>query len=306
MQEKFIEKSLKLINAEQGMFVACVSTDNVDSVNDVIIQEGIAFKTLPLPFLYEHNTQNNWVLGFITQSYIKDNKMMVEGYYDLKDELNSGLTKEEKFAKYETAKQGMDKLSIGLSYTESDIELKNNITIIKRCVISEVSQVKNPANPYTFFQEVKSMNILDNVQKLNNILSNLYTKEREFANQQEQQVKMERKKTIKAIYDCIENADKLSDVKKSIRTLKELYAIKPDDLTTKMFRFFQKKYLTSKKVVDVLKKDEMSGGDMPSTNTDNLSVSEAETQKSQQINKSDPNLKSFDKLLRLYSLQKKQ
>ena len=149
MQEKFIHKSLTLISESQGNFIACVSTQDTDKVGDIILQEGISFKSLPLPFLYEHNTEKNWVLGIITKSYIQNDKMMVEGSYDLSNAIESGLSDKEKFAKYESAKQGKDKLSIGFSYDPKDVIEENNVRIIKRCIIKEISQVKNPANPYT-------------------------------------------------------------------------------------------------------------------------------------------------------------
>lgn len=300
MQEKIIHKSLNVVSDQKGYFVACISTDNVDKVDEVVLQQGISFKTLPLAFLYEHNTLNNWILGTITKSYIKDNKMMVEGSYDLTDALESGLTKEEKLAKYEAAKQGMDKLSIGLSYAINDIIIEGDIRTIKRCVISEVSQVKNPANPYTFFAEIKNLES-DNIKSLNNTLMNLYNKEKEIEYNKENELKLVRKQTIKEIYNKIENAERLSDVKRCIRTLKEMYAIKPEELTTKIFRFFQKKYLTNIKPSDLSEENARFEGNLPSLNTDELSLSRVEIAKNQEINKDN---KSIKDLLNLYISQK--
>ena len=304
MQEKFIHKSLTLVSESQGHFVACVSTQDTDKVGDIVLQEGISFKSLPLPFLYEHNTEKNWVLGTITKSYIQNDQMMVEGSYDLSNEIESGLSDKEKFAKYESAKQGKDKLSIGFSYDPKDVIEENNVRIIKRCIIKEISQVKNPANPYTYFESVKSCGPekpLYSVSDLNSILRSLYNKEQEYYSEAEQKVKKERKEAIKKVYQAIENSEKLSDIKKGIRQLQSMYAIKPEDLTTSIFKFFKKKYLTTKIDVTKVELDAQSGGNLPS-DSDKMLVSQAETEKSQQINNSKQ--KSIETLLQLYISQK--
>ena len=159
---------------EEGEFEAIVSTENIDTLNDIVKVDGI--KTMPnVKLLHEH--LDNREIGIITSQYIKDNQYIIKGKIDLKNEIKSDVSLETRYALRKLAQQGKIGLSIG--YIPTNFERKNNTRIINSLDLSEISFVKNPANLDTGFLSMKTENdsmFINGLNSLNNYYNELQKK----------------------------------------------------------------------------------------------------------------------------------
>lgn len=208
---KHLQLEIKSLDNITGYFKACPSTQDKDLVNDIVYVSGLEFKRMPTPFLYEH--MNDKSLGQINNYYVEEDKLFVEGKFDLINEIKSNLNLIQKKSAYKLAFSKKAQLSIG--YIVNDSEEIDGVRHIKSATIVEISLVLNPANPFTYFDEVKNQDNTD-IKELNEGIKSLYEMSKSYYVEVSKKELIE--KTLENIKVCYENLKK-KELKKCIKTL---------------------------------------------------------------------------------------
>lgn len=171
-------KSFEISN--KGEFIIIASTDSVDRVNDIVIQEGIKAE-FPMNLLLEHLRMlriGNLYSGSVATI---DNKkcFVIKGRLFLNNE--SEYVKQQDINMiYSNLKSGGGYFSIGYNILKSHME--GDIQILDEIKLSEVSYVAEPANLDTKVLQIKSNNndqiyyksMIDEYKIQNNNLESLY------------------------------------------------------------------------------------------------------------------------------------
>lgn len=238
---------IKSLDGKTGYFRACPSTQDKDLVNDIVHVSGIEFKRLPTPFLYEH--MNDKPIGQINNYEIVGEKLFVEGKFDLINEIKSSLSDRQKHGAYKLAFDKTAQLSIG--FVINDSEEIDGVRHIKSLTIVEISLVLNPANPFTYFEEVKNKESTE-VKAINEAIKSLHEISKVYYVQATKQELIN--KTLENIKSCYNNLKK-KELKRCLKTLGGDFFV--DDVMDKVLPAIGEFYVKAKeKYSEVEKKSD--------------------------------------------------
>lgn len=195
MNEKLIRENYNIIldTEREGYFKAIASKSNIDKVKDIVKTEGI--KSI-FPQKVCHNHDKNRQIGEAYKGYLsEENKFIIEGYLDLENKYKQvSLAEIQQLRRL--AQEG--KMFISIGYFPLKEEYKNingeSIRILKEVEITEFSFVLNPANQECVFEEMKSIEAIQNegMMKLKAYYDNLEKQIEE----ERQKIEQERKNKL--------------------------------------------------------------------------------------------------------------
>lgn len=162
---------------EKGRFKGIATAEFIDRQNEVVLVKGISYQ-LPIDLLLEHNSSQK--IGQITRANIQKHKgqdaLHIEGQIDLKNE-KGDLSLQEREDLRLKAINGEYSFSIGFYSKES--EKADNVNIIKKSNLIEISFVKVPANPEAELLVIKSLSELEyRVSEMSKELDKEYMEQR--------------------------------------------------------------------------------------------------------------------------------
>jgi len=162
---------------EKGRFKGIATAEFIDRQNEIVLVKGISYQ-LPVDLLLEHNS--NQKIGQITRANIQKHKgqdaLHIEGQIDLKNE-KGDLSLQEREELRLKAINGEYSFSIGFYSKEN--EKVDNVNVIKKSNLIEVSFVKVPANPEAELLVMKSLSELElKMSEMSKELDEEYAKQR--------------------------------------------------------------------------------------------------------------------------------
>lgn len=175
---------------KEGYFKAVASKSNIDIFKDIVEVKGIKVN---FPQKACHNHDKNRQIGEVFKGYVsEENKFVIEGYLDLENKYNQVSLPEIQQIR-RLAQEG--KMFISIGYFPLKEEHKNingeNVRILKEVEITEFSFVLNPVNQECVFEEMKSIEALQDagMMMLKDYYDNLDKQSRDEESKMEQELK---------------------------------------------------------------------------------------------------------------------